>query len=439
MEIQSKNKISLQDIDFVRTEVAFYLNYKGVPLKTPKGNDMCSLNDRALQQIMRETYLTEKIDFGNLTAAAIFAFQKDFIEDGEDIILANIRNIIQLEPFYNRKSNKKKDENKIDIDKLLEFLDDNVNSFDFVFGSISSTVRIFNEYLLENNLSILKMKDNSYNEIADFISEKYKAMPSAHKASLSLVSIVHNSGLLLPFLLVNRILSPGEYANVLLSAYIPNNRDHIAEKKMEAIFGQITQIKINPPDWNDFNNSFERIIKEARIACEYSSYFTNDDSKDENLKKLVSLGESFKLEFKSTLRWNIKAERKDAAIEHANLKTIAAFLNSSGGTLLIGVNDDGKALGLNMDKFPNDDRYLLHFWSLVKSSMGQDVSPFLDVAIKELDNEKLLRVSCQPSTRAVFLDFKNYGEEFFIRIGPASASLNISESLKYIRDRFHGD
>jgi len=45
---------------------------------------------------------------------------------------------------------------------------------------------------------------------------------------------------------------------------------------------------------------------------------------------------------KTSFRWDIRAEKKNSAIEHASLKTIAAFLNSGGGTLLIGVEDDGK-------------------------------------------------------------------------------------------------
>ena len=57
--------------------------------------------------------------------------------------------------------------------------------------------------------------------------------------------------------------------------------------------------------------------------------------------ELIDVGESGEVEFKSTLRWHLHAERMDKEIEHASLKTIAAFLNTAGGTLLIGVNDDG--------------------------------------------------------------------------------------------------
>ena len=61
-------------------------------------------------------------------------------------------------------------------------------------------------------------------------------------------------------------------------------------------------------------------------------------------------GESKTLEFKSTLRWNTKEDRKDdKVITHSALKTVAAFLNTDGGDLLIGVRDDGSIIGIERD------------------------------------------------------------------------------------------
>ncbi len=62
---------------------------------------------------------------------------------------------------------------------------------------------------------------------------------------------------------------------------------------------------------------------------------------------LVRQQESKTLEFKSSLRWDLKNDQKDDKhITHASLKTIAAFLNTDGGDLLIGVADDGTVLGI---------------------------------------------------------------------------------------------
>ncbi len=61
---------------------------------------------------------------------------------------------------------------------------------------------------------------------------------------------------------------------------------------------------------------------------------------------LVAAGESPRLEFKSTARWDVKQGTPSKVMEKVIVKTVAAFLNSAeGGTLLIGVADDGTALG----------------------------------------------------------------------------------------------
>jgi Putative DNA-binding domain len=80
-----------------------------------------------------------------------------------------------------------------------------------------------------------------------------------------------------------------------------------------------------------------------------------------NAEELIKRGESKTLEFKSTLRWNLKEDRKDdQGVTHAALKTIAAFLNTDGGDLLIGVADDGSIVGIERDKLENDDKFMRH-------------------------------------------------------------------------------
>ncbi len=104
--------------------------------------------------------------------------------------------------------------------------------------------------------------------------------------------------------------------------------------------------------------------------------------------------------------------------------------------MLIGVEDGGYILGLELDRFDTEDRYLLHLWNLIKSSMGQDVGPFVNVTIEKDDGKAVCKVVCSRSSRPVFLKQKGYDEEFYIRLGPSSANLDISEAMKYIAGRF---
>ena len=55
------------------------------------------------------------------------------------------------------------------------------------------------------------------------------------------------------------------------------------------------------------------------------------------------------VEYKQTARWNVRERRKDKTMEQVIVKTIAGMLNDRGGTLLIGVTDEGEPVGLDDD------------------------------------------------------------------------------------------
>jgi Uncharacterized conserved protein len=153
---------------------------------------------------------------------------------------------------------------------------------------------------------------------------------------------------------------------------------------------------------------------------------------------LIEQGESETLEFKSTLRWHVYAERMDKEIEHASLKTIAAFLNTDGGTLLIGVNDDGEPRGLDDDQFDSHDDMMLHFTNIVKERIGTSFMRFLNLSVEEMDSEAVFRIDCEPSVVPAYLDHQSE-EHFYIRTGPATSELQPSEIHDYIRNNFYGE
>jgi ATP-dependent Lon protease len=152
-------------------------------------------------------------------------------------------------------------------------------------------------------------------------------------------------------------------------------------------------------------------------------------------EELIQQGESKCLEFKSTLRWNIHTQHNDAVIENSVIKTVAAFLNSEGGTLLIGVDDEGNALGIELDHFPNDDKYLLHFANIVNDKFGKQFTEYISWEIKDLKEKKILRIDCLRSPKPVFIKITDR-DELFIRSGPSTVPLSAKEVLEYSRSHF---
>ena len=152
--------------------------------------------------------------------------------------------------------------------------------------------------------------------------------------------------------------------------------------------------------------------------------------RDISTKDIIRQGESSYVEFKSTLRFNIKAGKPDTNIELAALKSVAAFLNTTGGILLVGVTDDGDIEGLDKDNFANDDKLLLHFTNLLRDKIGQQTLGFVHFEIVVISSKKILRVDVSKSNTPVFVTHQN-NEYFYVRSGPSTLSLKLSEFNKY--------
>lgn len=168
-------------------------------------------------------------------------------------------------------------------------------------------------------------------------------------------------------------------------------------------------------------------------------FIWKDNEVKEEIKKetisMIKKGESKKCEFKSTLRTNVHTNEHDKRIEHSAFKTIAAFLNSEGGTLIIGVDDEKKVVGLDKDNFKNDDKLYLHFTNLIKQFIGHEFISFLRFDLIPIKDKKVLRIDCKSCDKEVFLK-NNNEEEFYIRSGPSSVQLNGSKLLSYVKRRF---
>ncbi len=149
---------------------------------------------------------------------------------------------------------------------------------------------------------------------------------------------------------------------------------------------------------------------------------------------LINQGEGSSVEFKSTVRMNLNSGKAGKEIEFAWLKAVIAFLNSDGGSLLIGVKDDGRINGLDADKFENDDRCLLHIKNLFNQHVGAEFSDFADFTLAEVEDKKVVIVDCRPAGKPVFLKVgKN--EEFYIRSGPSNSKLTPSQMIRYIQQK----
>ena len=177
-----------------------------------------------------------------------------------------------------------------------------------------------------------------------------------------------------------------------------------------------------------------QIISEAysRLATETVD---GEDTEQVDIDKLVAIGESDLIEFKSTLRVNLHTGKPDKRMEFAILRTLAGFLNKDGGTLVVGVSDDGSPLGVEADKFDSEDRMTLHLVNIVNRSIGASAWAYMHPNFDDFEGGRVLAVRCEKAKVPIYIKDGN-AERFFIRTGPSTTELPIKSALEYINQRF---
>ena len=163
------------------------------------------------------------------------------------------------------------------------------------------------------------------------------------------------------------------------------------------------------------------------------------------IKTLIENGESSNVEFKSTLRYCLHQKKPDKKIEHSSMKTIAAFINTSGGTLLIGVEDNKNILGLENDfstlKKSSDkiDEFQKHLDNLIENYFGNQAFSFLNVHFHQIDGVVICEIQVKPNTKKnIILKNIAYGgkEEFYIRRSASTKALSPTEMIEYIENHW---
>jgi len=164
-------------------------------------------------------------------------------------------------------------------------------------------------------------------------------------------------------------------------------------------------------------------------------------SSEPSIAALIAAGESATVEFKSTIRWDVDLSRENKELELMITKTVAAFLNAEGGTLLIGVADDGTIYGLDRDyqsitRQPrNRDKLERHLMTLFRNHFGDALAVYTRVRFHEIDGQDVCRVSVSPAPEPAFVQAKS-GEELYVRFGNATRSLGLRETIRYVRNHW---
>jgi hypothetical protein len=162
------------------------------------------------------------------------------------------------------------------------------------------------------------------------------------------------------------------------------------------------------------------------------------------IELLLKEGEGEQIEFKQTLRWDVQQDALHKPLEDQCLKAIAAFANSKGGTLLIGVCDDGRVPGLDSDLATvagSRDKFDLHLTNLIKSRFSASFrAGCVSVSYPTVHEKLVCRVDVKPSRTPVYLAIKDVqgqaSDRLIVRLGASSQEIPLSQVVAYVREHF---
>jgi hypothetical protein len=228
--------------------------------------------------------------------------------------------------------------------------------------------------------------------------------------------------------------------------------DYLAEVKLK--FPKALELQCIPEDpelWKIEN--YVQFLEERRkmLAKNLNAFLDKITATEEtvvpvSLEDLIAEGESDELEFKSTLRWDVREGTINKKLEEVIMKTVAAFANSQGGMLLIGVGDDGEVLGLEPDYRSlgggNRDKFELHLRNHLNQQFGAAfVTSKVVIKFHEVEEKEVCQIVAAPAKVPVILKVKDKNgqttEKFYARSGNSSQEIPLSDVSAYIKERFH--
>ncbi|MCX6258659.1 MAG: ATP-binding protein [Bacteroidia bacterium] len=384
-------------LDYSMKDMEYCIFEGSMPLLTPGGNIFSHPKEAVIRMMVTDMQLNNSSTLKDISSPLLYSFFKDVFRTGEDPFLLQWENLLITDPFVQIKTSGRSNFQPFTPDDPL---------FTFSFITLSRLTGIVSDFA-GKIMSEVSMDESESHPFQELLRLSYERLSSDRKVAILALSSMHHSSVVMPLLLVSGEISAVEYVKGLIS------------------------LKIQPEDL------FLKNLANIASLQTYLGLLIQNPGSERKTSALINEGEGISIEFKSTLRWDIRAGKASQNIERACLKTISAFLNTYGGCLFIGIRDDGSIEGIETDKFVNEDKFLLHLWTLIRTCLGKDFSPYIRTRLEKVEGKTVCIVDCLPSNRPVFLRQPGFDEEMYIRVGPSSNSLDISEALNYIEDHFH--
>lgn len=173
-------------------------------------------------------------------------------------------------------------------------------------------------------------------------------------------------------------------------------------------------------------------VKDAALAA-YHAFAPK--AGDPAIVALIAGGESPTLEFKESVFWD---EGQGKLGEKACHKSVAAFLNTDGGDLLLGVHDSGSITGIEPDiarvrgKRQDADAWLQAVTQLLINAVGTARLNHVRLTLHRVDGKDVCRIHAEPSPEPAWVK-EGSVDTLYVRAGNTTRALSGREAFEYAR------
>ncbi len=149
------------------------------------------------------------------------------------------------------------------------------------------------------------------------------------------------------------------------------------------------------------------------------------------------------MEFKSSVRWDYVNQRVNNELGSPVIKTVAAFLNTLGGVLVIGIDNNKTVLGLELDynslhkDKQNRDGFQLHLQDLLSPRIGADrYQSNVKLEFHSIEGKDICVLRVKQAPKPVVVQDHNL-PALYVRVGNATKVLNVVEALRYVKEHWN--
>lgn len=202
-------------------------------------------------------------------------------------------------------------------------------------------------------------------------------------------------------------------------------------------FGFIPNSRKRPIICEDHLEELDESDQEQIMSIE-NTHTSKDELQppDVSIPETIGQEEGPYLEYKETFQCNPHTGNQQKSLKSKVVKEVAAFGNSEGGVVVIGVNDSKQVTGLESDYRSMDkerDGFALEVGDIISSNIGPGfAAEYTSTEFHEIDGKDVFAIRVDPSPNPLF----TADDSFYVRQGSSSRPLETEETVSYISNHW---